>query len=190
MVSLYNESWGAQDVATHEETRAYIVRTRAHLRRQYPQFLVIDNDGWEHVSTEGRLESDVFTAHVYDLDLDRWRDAIRRIADGDVDDVTVRRLVVGDPFFYAGQLPLVISEWGGFGFSGYGGPIDLDVRAERIRAFKGALRELPVAGDVYTQATNIEDETNGVIDPRAGELLVPAGLLRREPASSRRRSGG
>ena len=188
MVSLYNESWGAQDVASHEETRAYIVRTRAHLRRQYPQFLVIDNDGWEHISTEGRLESDMFTAHVYDLDLERWRDAIRRIADGAVDDVTVRRLVVGDPFFYAGQLPLVISEWGGFGFSGYGGPVDLDVRAERIRAFKHALRDLPVAGDVYTQATNIEEETNGVVDPRTGELLVPPGLLRREPASSPRHS--
>jgi beta-galactosidase/beta-glucuronidase len=184
MVSLYNESWGAQDVATNEETRAYISATRAHLRRQYPQFLVIDNDGWEHVSTEGRLESDLLTAHVYDTNLAKWRDAVERIAGGAVDDVTVQRLVVGDPFVYAGQLPLVISEWGGFGFSGYGGPSDLDERADRIRAYKAALRQLPVAGDVYTQATNIEEETNGLIDPASGALLVDAALLGTRSAST------
>jgi hypothetical protein len=30
---------------------------------------------------------------------------------------------------------------------------------------------------VYTQATNIEDERNGLIDAHTGELSVPAGLL-------------
>jgi beta-galactosidase/beta-glucuronidase len=178
MVSLYNESWGAQDVATHEATRAYIAATRAHLRQQYPQFLVIDNDGWEHVSTEGRLESDVLTAHVYETEVDRWREVLGRLVGGDLDDVTARPLVVGDPFVYAGQLPLVISEWGGFGFSLYGGPNEPDARADRIREFKQVLRELPIAGDVYTQATNVEDETNGLIDAATGELLVPDGLLR------------
>ena len=178
MVSLYNESWGAQDVATNEGTRAYISATRAHLREQYPQFLVIDNDGWEHVSTEGRLESDVLTAHVYETDVDEWREVLERLARGELSGVTARPLVVGDPFFYAGQMPLVISEWGGFGFSAYGGPTDPDARAEPIRAFKHVLRDLPIAGDVYTQATNVEEETNGLIDPGSGELLVPRGLLR------------
>ena len=60
----------------------------------------------------------------------------------------------------------------------YGGPSDPDARAAPIRAFKEVLRDLPIAGDVYTQATNIEDETNGLIDAERGELLVPAGLLR------------
>jgi hypothetical protein len=178
MVSLYNESWGAQDIATSEETRAYIRQRRARLRQRFPQFLVVDNDGWEHVSTEGRLESDVLTAHVYQTDVDRWREVLGRLARGEMDDTTARPLVVGDPFFYAGQLPLVISEWGGFGFSMYGGPEEHDERADRIRAFKQVLGEFPIAGDVYTQATNVEDETNGLIDPASGELLVPGGLLR------------
>jgi beta-galactosidase/beta-glucuronidase len=177
MVSLYNESWGAQDIATNEETRAYIAGTRAHLRELYPQFLVIDNDGWEHLSTEGRLESDVLTAHVYETDTDAWRDVLRRLARGDLAGGTALPLVVGDPFFYAGQLPLVISEWGGFGFSMYGGPNDPDARATRIREFKRVLREFPIAGDVYTQATSVEAETNGLIDAATGELLVPRGLL-------------
>src|SRR5215210_9351141 len=178
MVSPYNESWGAQDVATHEATRAYIGATRAHLRQQYPQFLVIDNDGWEHVSTEGRLESDGLTAHVYETDVERWRSVLGRLARGELEGVTALPLVIGDPFFYAGQLPLVISEWGGFGFSAYGGPSDPDARASPIRAFKAVLRELPIAGDVYTQATNVEEETNGLIDAASGDLLVPPGLLR------------
>lgn len=177
MVSLYNESWGAQDIATDAVTRAYIVATRADLHRHYPQFLVVDNDGWEHVSTEGRLESDVLTAHVYQTEVDRWRDVLGRLVGGEFEDVTALPLVVGDPFFYAGQLPLVISEWGGFGFAAYGGPKEHDERADRIRAFKQVLGEFPIAGDVYTQATNVEEEANGLIDPVSGELLVPGGLL-------------
>ena len=66
---------------------------------------------------------------------------------------------------------------GGFGFAMYGGPQQLDVRADRIRAFKRELALRPIAGDVYTQATSVEGETNGLLDARTGELLVPAGLL-------------
>jgi hypothetical protein len=85
---------------------------------------------------------------------------------------------VGDPFFYRGQVPIVVSEWGGFGFSDYGGPENLASRAERIKSFKEELRKHRIAGDIYTQATNIEDEKNGLIDFETGELSVPVGLLR------------
>jgi hypothetical protein len=83
---------------------------------------------------------------------------------------------VGDPFFYRRQVPLLVSEWGGFGFVDYGGPRDDNERAELIGKFKAELRKRPIAGDVYTQATNIEDERNGLIDDK-GELTVPEGLL-------------
>ena len=86
-------------------------------------------------------------------------------------------LVVGDPFFYRKQVPLIVSEWGGFGFENYGGPKDSESRTEQIRLFKKELRARPIAGDVYTQATNIEDERNGLIDGDTGELKVPAGVL-------------
>jgi hypothetical protein len=46
-----------------------------------------------------------------------------------------------------------------------------------IKAYKKELRKRCIAGDVYTQATNIEDERNGLIDGSTGELRVPAGLL-------------
>jgi hypothetical protein len=39
------------------------------------------------------------------------------------------------------------------------------------------LRRRPLAGDVYTQATSVEEERNGLIDPHTGALSVPSGLL-------------
>jgi hypothetical protein len=43
--------------------------------------------------------------------------------------------------------------------------------------FKQELRKRPIAGDIYTQATNIEEEKNGILDAHTGELRVPAGIL-------------
>ena len=179
--SLYNEDWGAQDIATNPATRRYIAETFAALRLNFPQALIVDNDGWRHVSTEGRLESHLLTAHLYTPDLAHWRDLLDRLAAGETEGVAAESLVVGDPFFYRGQVPLVVSEWGGFGFAAYGGPDDPGERAARIRAFKRELRGRAIAGDVYTQATSIEEEDNGLIDPQTGVLQVPAGLLRSEP---------
>lgn len=175
--SLYNEDWGAQDIAVNAETRNYIVDMYHYMQIDHPQFLVVDNDGWHHVSREGRLKSDLLTAHLYTPDLARWRELLDQLARGEMEGVAFNPLVVGDPFFYRGQVPLVVSEWGGFGFSDYGGPSESAERAATIREFKRELRARPFAGDVYTQATNIEDEHNGLIDAETGELLVPPGLL-------------
>ncbi len=174
--SLYNEDWGVQDIATSAETREYIVQVYNFMRVHHPHVLVVDNDGWRHVSTEGRLESHLLTAHIYQHTLESWVQALDQLVVGDMS-VTAEALVVGDPFFYRGQVPLVVSEWGGFGFEGYGGPEAPEARAQQIEAHKQALRSRPIAGDVYTQATNIEDERNGLIDVETGALLVRAGLL-------------
>ncbi|AKD56119.1 glycoside hydrolase family 2 protein [Spirosoma radiotolerans] len=175
--SLYNEDWGAQDIATNPETREYITNMYYFMQLAYPQFLVVDNDGWQHISYEGRLKSDLLTAHLYTPDLGQWQSLLDRLVAGDLDTVAAFPLVVGDPFFYRRQVPLVVSEWGGFGFSNYGGPQDAEERTERIRQFKQEMRKRSIAGDVYTQATNIEDERNGLIEPHTGELTVPARLL-------------
>lgn len=175
--SLYNEDWGAQDIATNPETREYITNMYYFMQLAYPQFLVVDNDGWQHISYEGRLKSDLLTAHLYTPDLDRWQSLLDRLVAGDLDTVAAFPLVVGDPFFYRRQVPLVVSEWGGFGFADYGGPQSAEERTDRIRQFKKEMRKRSIAGDVYTQATNIEDERNGLIEPHTGELTVPPGLL-------------
>ncbi|WP_192820536.1 glycoside hydrolase family 2 protein [Rufibacter sp. LB8] len=175
--SLYNEDWGAQDIATNPDTRQYIMDIFHYMKIRYPQFLVVDNDGWQHVSFEGKLKTDLLTAHVYTPEVDRWCEVLDQITSGQMEGVAAFPLVVGDQYFYRGQSPVIISEWGGFGFSDYGGPNDLEERADRIKLFKQEMRKRRIAGDVYTQATNIEDERNGLLDPQTGELSVPAGLL-------------
>lgn len=176
--SLYNEDWGAQDIATNPETRKYIIDAYNYMKIQHPQFLVVDNDGWQHISLEGELKSDILTAHLYTPEPNRWRELLDFLTEGRLEGVAAFPLVVGDPYFYRGQVPLIVSEWGGFGFPDYGGPKDAEERAERISLFKKELRSRAIAGDVYTQATNIEDERNGLLDAHTGELWVPAGLLR------------
>ncbi len=175
--SLYNEDWGIQDVATNPETRKYIIDTYHYMLINHPQFLVVDNDGWQHISLEGRLKSDLLTAHLYTPDIEQWKKLLTKLTGGEMNGVAAFPLVVGDPFFYRGQVPLVVSEWGGFGFADYGGPKGSEGRTESIRLFKEELRKHQIAGDIYTQATNIEDERNGLIDPHTGELSVPKGIL-------------
>jgi hypothetical protein len=180
--SLYNEDWGAQDIATNPETQDYIVDTYHFLRVNHPQFLVVDNDGWHHISREGRLKSDLLTVHLYTPDLDHWRELLDRLVAGETDNVAAEPLIVGDPFFLRGQVPIVVSEWGGFGFPDYGGPTESAARSDEITAFKKELRSRGgFAGDVYTQATDVEDERNGLIDARSGALRVPEGLLSSRP---------
>ncbi|MEJ7829672.1 MAG: glycoside hydrolase family 2 TIM barrel-domain containing protein [Segetibacter sp.] len=176
--SLYNEDWGAQDIATNKETRQYIMDMYHYMQIAHPQFLVVDNDGWQHISYEGRLKSDLLTAHLYNPNIEKWREMLDRLVAGDMVGVAAYPLVVGDPFFFRRQVPLLVSEWGGFGFVEYGGPKDSEERTEQIRLFKQELRKRAIAGDVYTQATNIEEERNGLIDAGTGELKVPAGLLK------------
>jgi hypothetical protein len=176
--SLYNEDWGAQDIASNPETQQYITEMYHYMQIAHPQFLVVDNDGWQHISYEGRLKSDLLTVHLYTPELQRWNELLDKLVGGQLNGVAAFPLVVGDPFFFRRQVPLVISEWGGFGFADYGGPKDADERTTLIKDFKEALRSRAIAGDVYTQATNIEDERNGLIDAGTGELKVPAGLLK------------
>jgi len=108
-----------------------------------------------------------------------WIWSLDRLAAGEFEGVTAQPLTLGDPYYHRGQIPLIISEWGGFGFSNYGGPGEenADARANRIKEFKREMRRRPIAGDVYTQATSIEEENNGIIDPKSGELLLPPGIL-------------
>ncbi|RYG53890.1 MAG: glycoside hydrolase family 2, partial [Chitinophagaceae bacterium] len=176
--SLYNEDWGIQDVATNKETRDYIIQMYQYMHIYHPQFLVVDNDGWQHVSLEGRLQSDLLTAHLYKADLESWKSSLQKLVDGEINGVAAFPLVVGDPFFYRKQVPLLVSEWGGFGFADYGGPQSAEEQAKFIREYKAELRKLPIAGDVYTQATNIEEERNGLIDDTHSGLRVPDGILK------------
>jgi hypothetical protein len=88
-----------------------------YMQIAYPQFVTVDNDGWQHISFEGKLKSGLLTAHLYTPELDRWKQVLDELTAGNMQSVAAFPLIVGDPFFYRRQVPLVVSEWGGFGFS-------------------------------------------------------------------------
>lgn len=103
--SLYNEDWGVQDIATNRETREYIIEMYHYMHINHPQFLVVDNDGWQHISLEGRLKSDLLTAHLYTPDIKTWRELLRKLVDGQLNGVAAYPLVVGDPFLQEAASP-------------------------------------------------------------------------------------
>jgi hypothetical protein len=61
-----------------------------------------------------------------------------KLEQGQTDGAAAEPLVVGDPFFLRGQVPVVIREWGGFDFSDYGGPKDSESGAGIIAAFSAS----------------------------------------------------
>jgi hypothetical protein len=78
----------------------------------YPQFIVVDNDGWQHISVEGRLKSDLLTVHLYTPEASNWCQLLDALVAGEQINVAAFPLVVGDPFFFRKQVPLLVSEWG------------------------------------------------------------------------------
>ena len=119
--SLYNEDWGAQDIATNEQTRQYIMDTYHYMQLAHPQFLVVDNDGWQHISYTGRLKSDLLTAHLYTPDIERWKHLLDEIVNGKMEGVAAFPLVVGDPFFLPETSATGYQRMGRFWFFGLWG---------------------------------------------------------------------
>ncbi len=65
---------------------------------------------------------------------------------------------MSNPFFYRKQVSPLVSECNGFGSANYSKPTHDASQAQQSKLKKQALKKRPIAGDVYTQATNIEDE--------------------------------
>ncbi|MCK6548336.1 glycoside hydrolase family 2 [Myxococcota bacterium] len=180
-LSLYNESWGAEDLVENQETRRYIVETARAVCDGHPELLVVDDDGWHHLTVDGALVADLLTVHLYTANLADWTASLDALVAGALTEIAGRALVVDDRPATVAPAPIVVSEWGGFGFAWYGGPAEDAKRADLIRAFKRALHTRAIAGDVYTQAIDVEDEKNGILDAATGALRLPEGALGPEP---------
>ena len=166
-VSL-NESSGVPDVSAIPAQRNY-VQALYHLTKSLdPDRPVIGNDGWESVAT------DIIGIHDYDDDPDQLA---RRYETEEVIPNLFRReglggrllTVEGHP--YSGQ-PIVLSEFGGIGFSEDPAAWELEYPqarspeelAQRYKRLLQAVRSLPVlAGFCYTQFADTYQETNGLL---------------------------
>ncbi len=183
----FNESMGIRDLPTSRSTQDFVAAVVADTRALDRTRPVVDNSGWEHVDT------DIADSHHYDpagsIFLESWRrfhegsgperGTFLRSWDGShrgrewYGPQYPRRLFVPGRE-YAGQ-PIAISEWGGFFLKGKGevAPIlrkrrgveaDAEAFFARYEDMIVAFDSLPdLAGDCWTQLTDIEDEPNGLL---------------------------
>jgi beta-galactosidase/beta-glucuronidase len=164
----FNESWGVNELG-QSPAQQHAVRAAYHATHQLDGSRpVIGNDGWEN--TEG----DLFTLHDYS-----WDPAVldRRYGSGaDVDDLLStyfpgQRRATVEGFDHAGK-PMMVTEFGGVSYApksgekwfGYGTVNSGDEYLEKYRALVGALSHSElICGFCYTQLTDTEQETNGLL---------------------------
>ena len=116
-----------------------------------PQFLVVDNDGWQHVSFEGKLKSDLLTAHVYTPELEKWKQVLDNMMKGNLDDVAVLPLVCWPVFSYR-------QFWRGCSAG--------VVSCLPVLPTLNSLRNYPVCYDFYVQQIHVEVKVfSGTISP-------------------------
>lgn len=165
----FNESWGVSELG-YSEAQQHAVRAAYHATHQLDGTRpVIGNDGWEQV------EGDIFTIHDYTWDPETFE---RRYSSPAAIDAALgdffpgSRLISVGGYQHEGK-PLVISEYGGVSYApdsgdewfGYGTVRTAEEYLTQYEALTSRLQGFPnVAGICYTQLTDTEQETNGLLD--------------------------
>jgi beta-galactosidase/beta-glucuronidase len=176
----FNESWGVPSLETDPAQQSY-VRALYHLTHAIDRTRpVIGNDGWEH------LASDVWGVHDYALDGETIR---RRYGSAEALERTLTevqphyRTIVLPEYHRQGE-PIMLTECGGISYApapgekwyGYGTVSNPDAFLAKYEDLIGAILDCPtIAGFCYTQLTDTEQETNGLLlEDRSPKLDVAA----------------
>ena len=171
-----NESWGV--------TRIYKdKRMQAAARMLYHQAKALDstrlvsvNDGWEQV------ETDIFGLHDYAAD---GKTIAHHFADRE--EVCLHtndwRMACADGFTPTGKEAFLVTEYGGIAFQdgagadtwGYHDKVaDEEAFFARYKDVTDAVRAIPYSqGYCYTQLTDVEQETNGLLTPDRKPKIDP-----------------
>lgn len=132
---------------------------------------VLFNEGW------GQFDAKENTDMVREIDSTRIIDAHSGWFDQDAGDVKSEHIYFFELIAKKGKKPYVISEFGGISLAveghmysdkyfGYGNHSDREALQEAYNVFEKRLEELKKEGlcaSVYTQLTDIEEETNGIM---------------------------
>lgn len=156
-----NESWGVKEIQHNKQEQAlgkslyWLIKSLDNSR------LIITNDGWENLEL-----SDLIGIHDYS----KYGDEFPAKFNG-MDETLVpagRRIMVqGDKI--TGQ-PIMLSEFGGVALAtdsgwGYGGAEDgVDSFMARFERLYKNVSQCNFCGWCYTQLTDVEQETNGLLD--------------------------
>ena len=158
--------------------------------RNHPCILywTIFNEGW------GQFDSDNVYHHLKALDDTRWIDSTSGWFRRKETDVDSRHVYFKPIKLKAGEKPLVLSEFGGYSFKpeghvfnteqtyGYG---KFEVQEQFAEAVEKLYREQVIpavktglCAAVYTQVSDVEDETNGLVSyDRKVEKLTPNRMI-------------
>jgi len=164
--AVYNETWGIYFMPFREVTEDWAYRMVRLTRQADPTRLVVDNSGGLHFGT------DVFDFHQYlpTVEKTRWLYEKYDFEIGDhlgtgwyLMNIILNRPVL--PIFYPGVdyqgQPVILSEYGGFGFYKTSGEKGL---LELYRDYTLAIRDYPyIRGYCYTQPYDVQQEQNGLM---------------------------
>ncbi|HEV2581700.1 MAG TPA: glycoside hydrolase family 2 TIM barrel-domain containing protein [Ktedonobacteraceae bacterium] len=175
----FNESWGVPNVA-HDEAQQHYVQALYHLSKTLdPTRPTVGNDGWDN------FVSDIFGVHDYSFDGSVLRD---RYGSFEAVERTLREV---QPNYHSLILPgyrregepIMLTEFGGISFHpdgggpgyGYSTVNDDESFLARYGELLDAILNSPaIAGFCYTQLTDVEQETNGLLTENREPKLNPA----------------
>jgi beta-galactosidase/beta-glucuronidase len=161
-----NESWGVKDILHDVDQQRFAVSLYHLTKALDPTRLVSTNDGWETVV------SDLCGIHDYEKSGERlyekYKDRDKLLAW-----TAVGKMIYADGHVYSGE-PVLLSEFGGIALQdgkernwGYNDKAaDGEELLERLGKLLDAVMRLDyIEGYCYTQLTDVEQETNGLLYP-------------------------
>ena len=163
-----NESWGVARIYNNKRMQAAARMLYHEAKALDGTRLVSVNDGWEQV------ETDIFGLHDYAAS---GADIARHFRDREETCLHSNdwRMSTCDGFTPTGKEAFLVTEFGGIAFQdGAGGDTwgyhdkvtDLEAFFQRFQSVNDAVRAIPYCqGYCYTQLTDVEQETNGLLTP-------------------------
>lgn len=161
----FNESWGIRDVLWKKEQQHFAVSMYHLLYALDGTRLVSTNDGWESV------HADLIGIHDYENCGARLEEKFRD-KDKLIHSNAVAKMVLSNAMKYNGE-PVLLSEFGGVAMEdgneeswGYHEKVqNSEVLYEKMKELIMAAGRIPyLQGYCYTQLTDVEQETNGILD--------------------------
>lgn len=170
-----NESWGVDRIYTDPRMQAAANMLYYQVKAMDGSRLVSVNDGWENTKT------DIFGLHDYAAmgdDLAKHFASREHIERYSCD----HRMAYAVGTEYTGSEAFLLTEYGGIAFAddnseswGYHDKVnDVEKFFERYASLTDAAREIPYCqGYVYTQLTDVQQETNGLLTPDRRPKIDP-----------------
>lgn len=160
----FNESWGIHEIAGDSRQKSFVKAVYYLLRSLDESRLVGSNDGWEQLEL-----TDFCGVHDYDISPENFATRYMDI------EKTMRGSVNFKPIYAAGEqyngVPVLITEMGGVKLvndDGWGynqAMSDEDDMLQYLRSVMRAVRShRQIRGFCYTQLTDVQQETNGLLD--------------------------